>query len=58
MVDTGVPLSEALDVIAVQSQDREVGSIVAELSEEVKSGTAFSDALVKSPERSTAYSSR
>jgi len=49
MVDTGVPLSEALDAIATQSDHPSLQAVVQELSDDVKAGTEFSTALEKHP---------
>jgi len=45
MVDTGVPLPEALDSIAEQSEHTGIRKIAEDLSDEVKNGTEFSIAL-------------
>jgi type IV pilus assembly protein PilC len=47
MVDTGVPLPEALDAIAQQSDHPGVRAVVGDLSESVKGGATFSEALQK-----------
>jgi type IV pilus assembly protein PilC len=49
MVDTGVPLSEALDMIASQSEHTGMKKLLAEVSEDVKGGIEFSKALEKHP---------
>ncbi|RPI63148.1 MAG: type II secretion system F family protein [Planctomycetaceae bacterium] len=47
MVDTGVPLSEALDSIADQTLHTGMKAMVSDISDMVKSGTEFSVALEK-----------
>src|ERR1035437_7425475 len=47
MVDTGVTLSEALDAIADQTYHGGLKRMVSDISEQVKSGTEFSQALEK-----------
>jgi type IV pilus assembly protein PilC len=49
MVDTGVPLSEALDMIGSQSDHGGLKKLLAEVSEDVKGGMEFSSALEKHP---------
>jgi len=49
MVDTGVPLDEALDVIARQTENLTFQEIILGLSDEVKGGVEFSLALEKHP---------
>ena len=49
MVDTGVPLSEALDSIASQMQHVGMKVVVEDISEDVKGGLEFSAALQKYP---------
>lgn len=49
MVDTGVPLVEALDSIAAQSESDGLKAVVRELSDDIKSGSEFSVALEKHP---------
>jgi type IV pilus assembly protein PilC len=45
MVDTGVPLSEALDAIARQSENTGLGAMAWEIRREIEGGTEFSAAL-------------
>jgi len=45
MVDTGVPLSDALDAIAGSTEHNGLAAIVWDLSAQVKSGVEFSSAL-------------
>jgi type IV pilus assembly protein PilC len=47
MVDTGVTLSEALDAIADQTDHGGLKRMISDISEQVKSGTEFSQALEK-----------
>ena len=49
MVDTGVPLVEALDSIARQSDHPSLKIVLDDLAEQVKSGVEFSTALEKYP---------
>ncbi len=49
MVDTGVPLPEALDCIAEQINTPGFRSVVADLAEQVKGGVDFSSALGRYP---------
>ena len=49
MVDTGVPLSEALDMIGAQSDHTGMKKLLAEVSQDVKGGIEFSAALEKHP---------
>ncbi len=49
MVDTGVPLSEALDAIAEQTEHPTLKEIIEDLSEQVKGGVEFSAVLEKYP---------
>ncbi len=49
MVDTGVPLPEALDSIAEQTEHIGLKLVVHDLSEHVKGGTSFSGALERHP---------
>ncbi len=49
MVDTGVPLAEALDAITEQSDHPGLQAVVCDLSDQVKSGTEFSAALESYP---------
>jgi type IV pilus assembly protein PilC len=49
MVDTGVPLSEALDAILQQTEHPGMQYVVGDLSHQVKSGLEFSSALERHP---------
>jgi len=49
MVDTGVPLTEALDAIAEQSQRPGLRGVLTDVSEQVKGGSTFSAALERHP---------
>ena len=51
MVDTGVPLSEALDMISSQSDHTGLKKLLAEVSEDVRGGMEFSGALDKHPKQ-------
>ena len=49
MVDTGVPLPDALDAIAEQSDSPAFRGVLADLADQVKGGVDFSAALAKYP---------
>jgi len=49
MVDTGVPLDEALDAIARQTENLTFQEMILELSDDVKGGVEFSASLQKHP---------
>ena len=49
MVDTGVPLAEALDAIVDQTDHLRLKTIVEDISDQVKAGVEFSSALEKYP---------
>ncbi len=49
MIDTGVPLTEALDSIAEQSDHSGVKAMLTDISDQVKGGTEFSTALESYP---------
>ena len=49
MVDTGVPLAEALDSISEQTDHEGLRVMVGDISDQVKSGIEFSTALEKYP---------
>lgn len=49
MVETGVPLTEALDVIAQQTDHPGLKQVVADVSDQIKGGVEFSRALERHP---------
>ena len=49
MVDTGVPLTEALDSIADQATSEKFTPVLTDISERVKGGAEFSSALARYP---------
>jgi type IV pilus assembly protein PilC len=49
MVDTGIPLSEALDSIASTTEHDSLALLIGAISDDVKGGSAFSEALEKHP---------
>lgn len=49
MVDTGVPLAEALDAILQQTDNVTLRKVLSAVSEDVEGGETFSDALEKYP---------
>jgi len=51
MVDTGVPLSEALDAIADAAEEPAFQAVVSDLAEQVKGGIEFSKALERHPKQ-------
>lgn len=51
MVDTGVPLSEALDAIADAAEDPAFQAVVNDLADQVKGGIEFSKALERHPKQ-------
>jgi type IV pilus assembly protein PilC len=51
MVETGVPLADALDAIAQESEHTGVKAMVHDLSEQVKGGVEFSRALESYPKQ-------
>jgi type IV pilus assembly protein PilC len=51
MVETGVPLADALDAIAEESEHTGVKAMVHDLSEQVKGGVEFSRALESYPKQ-------
>ena len=49
MVDTGVPLTDSLDCIRDGAPPGAMKNVLADVSEQVKAGVSFSDALAKHP---------
>ena len=49
MVETGVPLTEALDGIVEQTTHTGVKAVIGDIAEQVKSGVEFSTALARHP---------
>src|SRR6185295_11571704 len=49
MLETGVTLNEALECIAKQSEKPRVRQVMADLCEQLQSGSSFSDALSRHP---------
>ena len=47
MVETGVPLPEALECIAKQSDRPSVRELVSDLEQQIQAGVSFSDALIR-----------
>jgi len=49
MIETGVPISEALDCIAAQAPNPKLKQLVEDLSQQVQGGSDFSSALKRHP---------
>jgi len=49
MVDTGVPLPEALDSIAGQTESQGMAEVIEQVAEDIKGGQEFSAAMAKYP---------
>ena len=49
MIDAGLPIVQCLDVLAAQSPNKKLRTVIRELKEEVEAGSTFTDALRKHP---------
>ncbi|KWT92828.1 type II secretion system F family protein [Candidatus Magnetominusculus xianensis] len=49
MIDAGLPLVQALDILSVQTESPAFRAIIANMKEDVESGTTFADAVKKHP---------
>jgi type IV pilus assembly protein PilC len=49
MIDAGLPLVRALDIIASQHQNKKFKQIIIKVKEDVEAGSTFADALAKHP---------
>jgi len=49
MVDSGIPLVQALDVLSTQSENKEFQSILSKVRDDVEVGTSLSDAFSRHP---------
>jgi type IV pilus assembly protein PilC len=49
MIDAGLPIVQCLDVLAAQSPNKKLRTVVRQLKEEVEAGSTFTDALRKHP---------
>jgi len=45
MIDAGLPLVQALDILATQADNKHFGSVIADVKNRVEGGASFSDAL-------------
>lgn len=50
MIDSGIPLAQALDVLAEQTEKKVFAQVIMEMRKDVEEGTALSDTLSKHPE--------
>ncbi|MCX7792979.1 MAG: type II secretion system F family protein [Thermodesulfovibrionales bacterium] len=49
MIDAGLPLVQALDILSTQSENKYFGSILAQIKTDVEGGSTFADALKRHP---------
>ena len=49
MIDAGLPLVQALDILATQTENKSFGSKIEEIKQDVEGGSTFADALKKHP---------
>jgi type IV pilus assembly protein PilC len=49
MIDAGLPLVQALNILASQTESRKFGQVLGRVKEDVESGSTFADALRKHP---------
>ncbi len=49
MIDAGLPLVQALEILSTQSENKYFGSILAQVKTDVEGGSTFADALKKHP---------
>jgi type IV pilus assembly protein PilC len=49
MVDAGIPLVQALDILHEQSESKKFNEIIGEIANDVETGSSFSEALAKHP---------
>ncbi|WP_420264753.1 type II secretion system F family protein [Candidatus Magnetominusculus dajiuhuensis] len=49
MIDAGLPLVQALDILATQTENATFRGIIAKMKEDVESGMTFADAIKKHP---------
>ena len=49
MIDAGLPIVQALDLLARQTENKTFSRVIATLKHEVESGSAFAEALAKHP---------
>jgi type IV pilus assembly protein PilC len=49
MIDAGLPLVQALDILAQQTENKNFGRTIEEIKQDVEGGSTFADALKKHP---------
>lgn len=49
MIDTGLPIVQALDLLAQQTENKTFSRVIATVKHEVESGAAFAESLAKHP---------
>ena len=49
MIDAGLPLVQALDILAQQTDNKNFGRMIDEIKQDVEGGSTFADALKKHP---------
>lgn len=49
MIDAGLPLVQALEILSTQSENKYFGSVIAQVKNDVESGSTFADALKRHP---------
>ncbi len=49
MIDAGLPIVQCLDILAAQTDNKAFRKIIAQIKDEVESGSTFTDALKKHP---------
>lgn len=49
MIDAGLPLVQALDILSTQVENKTLGKVLAQIKEDVEAGSTYADALRKHP---------
>jgi type IV pilus assembly protein PilC len=49
MVDAGLPLVQALDILSTQVENKTLGKVLTQIKEDVEGGSTYADALKKHP---------
>lgn len=49
MIDAGLPLVQALEILSTQSENKYFGSVIAQIKTDVEGGSTFADALKRHP---------
>jgi type IV pilus assembly protein PilC len=49
MIDAGLPLVQALDILSTQVENKRLGSIISQIKADVEGGSTYADALKKHP---------